>query len=251
MCYSFTNPDSCNDKPIFRFITFNYNLIFFQEKEYVHVTAETCSTNEVFYKCSCKTFSTLMPLQDNDSVATCCHCRLMQDVIPLIGSDVRLCDNQFLDLRKINEGLKSASANVILLNSKSGVERYSVINRCSAEFVTVFEVAKTSRKIVKCHSSLCKIYEGSTRVISNLGKGVLCPHLKEFANYYRLVQGIPDPDDDSSSGDELDVDSQNNEDILLPQEKVALNCNKKGFCLFHVNIKFERSSPRNTYTLYI
>ena len=121
------------------------------------------------------------------------------------------------------------------------MERYSVTSSSTAEFVIVFEVAKSYRKIVKCHSSICKISEGSTRVINNLGKGVLCPHLTEFSSYYRLIQNIPNPEDSDPSGDEDDYvhlatnDNDELNDITLPQEKVSsisMELLKQHCCLF-------------------
>ena len=66
--------------------------------------------------------------------------------------------------------------------------------------------------------------EGSTRVISNLKKGALCPHLKEFKIYFWLIEGIPNLGDSSSSDEELNVPDTDDE-IYLPREKVTFTSN--------------------------
>ena len=167
-------------------------------------------------------FSTSVTLQGFENGASCCHYRLMGEIVPLLDVEDRQCHNQVLDFRKVDEGLKSVAATVILLSSKNDVERYSVTSSCTVEFVTVFEIAKNSRKIVKCHSSICKTNEGSTHAINNLGKGVLCSHLKEFSKYYRLIQDIPESEDSSSDDEDRNayVVDNDGDDTLLPQEKV-------------------------------
>ena len=57
----------------------------------------------------------------------------------------------------------------------------------SAEFVTICNVAKTAKNIIKYHSSVCNMLEGSSRSIKYLCKvNQLWPHLEEFKVFYNL-----------------------------------------------------------------
>ncbi|XP_047139988.1 uncharacterized protein LOC124815374 [Hydra vulgaris] len=160
----------------------------FQDKEFVHVKAETmCSTT--IYNCSCKTFSSCVFFQSENltNVNNCCHCRLLNQLMQMLDNPDFIPENSLLNKKKLMDSLIYLKSNVFKLTSKSGVERYSVVaDSCS--FVTVFEISKSSRKVIKCHDSLCQISEGSTRQINNLHNGCLCPHLKVFREYFYLVE---------------------------------------------------------------
>ena len=60
---------------------------------------------------------------------------------------------------------------VIKLQSNNNVERFSVISNGSAEFVTIFNIKKTTRRIAKCHSSVCAVNEVNSRNVSTLATG--------------------------------------------------------------------------------
>ena len=112
------------------------------------------------------------------------------------------------------------TAPVIQLSSKPGVDRFSTTANGSAEFVTLFNVLKTKRTIVSCHSSICRIAEGSTRSIKTLGKSeVLCDHLSVFREFYHRQVREHLSDEDEYEYDEDDI---HNTEIpaTLPKEKV-------------------------------
>nr|XP_047127569.1 uncharacterized protein LOC105848429 [Hydra vulgaris] len=102
------------------------------------------------------------------------------------------------------------------LASKSGVERYSVVSD-SCAFVTVFQLCRSLRKVVKCHDSLCRISEGYTRQVNNLDKGILCPHLKVFREHFYLIQNTNEWI--SNDQDEFTLVDESEDKMQLPKEK--------------------------------
>ena len=151
------------------------------------------------------------------NVNNCCHCRLLHQLLQMLENPDFSPENNFINRKKLIESLLCLTSNVFKLASKSGIERYSVVSD-SRTFITVFELSKSSRKVVKCHDSLCQISEGSTRQINNLGKGFLCSHLKVFREHFNLTQNTTDwisiDQDEFTSVDELEDKAQ------LPKEKV-------------------------------
>ncbi|XP_065653453.1 uncharacterized protein LOC136080565 isoform X2 [Hydra vulgaris] len=188
----------------------------FQDKEFVHVKAETINSSNI-YNCSCKTFSTIIYFQSDDvtNVNNCCHCRLLHQLLQMLDNPDFMPENNLINKKKLIESL-CLTSNVFKLASKSGIERYSVVSD-SCTFITVFELSKLLRKVVKCHDSLCQVSEGSTRQVNNLDKGFLCSHLKVFREHFYLVQNTTDwisnYQDEFTSVDELEDKAQ------LPKEK--------------------------------
>ena len=73
--------------------------------------------------------------------------------------------NSFISIAKLRETRLSSNEKVLKLPSKNGADRFSVVADGSAEFVTIFNVAKTAKNIIKCHSSVWKMLGGSSRNI--------------------------------------------------------------------------------------
>ena len=101
------------------------------------------------------------------------------------------------------------------------MDRFLVVADGSAEFVTISNVAKTTKNIIKCHLSVCKMLKGSSRNIKYLCKGNQpCPHLEEFKVFYNLYlrQTIHKEDD---SDDEAEYEDSDELEEGLPEEKVC------------------------------
>nr|XP_047132703.1 uncharacterized protein LOC124811356 [Hydra vulgaris] len=197
---------------------YNYESGNFQDKEFVHVKAETiCSLT--IYNCSCKTFSSCFFFQSKytTNVNNCCHCRLLNQLMQMLNDPEFIPENSLLSKKKLINSLIYLTSNVLKLTFKSGVERYSVVAD-SCAFVTIFEILKSSRKVIKCHDSECQVSEGSIRQINNLQNGCLCPHLKVFREYFYLLQNTGESI--SNEKDEvISNDSELEDNIHLPREK--------------------------------
>ena len=117
-------------------------------------------------------------------------------------------ENSFISDTKLQEARLSSSEKVLKLPSKNGVDRFSVVADGSAEFVTIFNVPKTAKNITKCHLSVCKMLESSTRNIKYLCKGNrLCPHLEEFKMH-----------EEDDSDDEVKYEDSDDLEEGLPEE---------------------------------
>ena len=154
---------------------------------------------------------------DVASTTSCCHNRLIKEI--LNGNESN--ENSFISVAKLQEARLSSNEKVLKLPSKNGVDRFSVVGDGSAEFVTIFNVAKTAKNITKCHSSVCKMLKGSSRNIKYLCEGNrLCPHLEEFKVFYNLYlrQTMHEEDD---SDDEVEYEDSDDLEEGLPEEKVC------------------------------
>ena len=130
-------------------------------------------------------------------------------------------ENSFISITKVQEARLSSNEKILKLSSKNGVDRFSVIADGSAEFVTIFNVAKTAKNIMKCHSSACKVLKGSSRNIKYLCKGNrICPHLEEFKIFYNLYlrKAMHEQDDSDNEVEYEDIDDL---EEGLPEEKVC------------------------------
>ena len=170
--------------------------------------------------CSCQSFSIDLS-KEGITNSMCCHTRLTEGILDLLKSQG---DTLPLSRHKkvILSAMKLHNQPVIQLSSKSGVDRFSIVADGSSEFVTLFNVSKTNRNIVSCHSSVCRIAEGSTRQVKTLGKSeVLCAHLVVFREFYHqhIQQNLSDEEDGL-----YDEEDDNNTEIpaTLPEEKVTV-----------------------------
>ena len=150
---------------------------------------------------------------DTVSKTSCCHSRLTKAI--LNGNESN--ENWFISITKLQKARLLSSEKVLKLPSKNGMDRFSVVTDGSAEFVTIFNVPETAKNIIKCHSSVCNMLEGSTRNIKYLCKGNrLCPHLQECKVFYNLYlrQAIHEEDD---SDDEVNYEVS--DDLEVYQER--------------------------------
>ena len=89
-----------------------------------------------------------------------------------------------LPLSEFSTYLHYAEQKVLKLQSKSGVEKYSVAINSDAEFVTVYNIKNSNRKVISCHSSLCQYQQGKSRSAKNIENATdLCAHLEIFKTY--------------------------------------------------------------------
>ena len=73
------------------------------------------------------------------------------------------------------------------LDSKNSSNRFPVKLKDSVEFVTLIHISQTSRTIVKCHSSECKINERSCRNVNTLDKSNnMCSYLVKLLSQVLL-----------------------------------------------------------------
>ena len=79
---------------------------------------------------------------------------------------------------------KSSNEKVLKLPSENEVDRFSIVADGSAESVTIFNVPKTAKNIIKCHSSVCKMLKSSTRNIKYLCKEINFAHIYKNSRYF-------------------------------------------------------------------
>lgn len=167
------------------------------------------------FTCECGTFSTSLTNEFK-----CCHTRLLKNLLEYTDFDYEISENvaqlKFINVDKIISGLKSASAPVILLPSKAGVDRYSVVSNNTCEFVTIFSTVY-GKKIIRCNSGLCRSQQANTRSVQMIDSG--CHHIHSLKPYIALVENISDP---------LSSDDENVEDIfedydVLPEQVCIKN----------------------------
>ena len=100
-----------------------------------------------------------------------------------------------------------ATREVLILPPKSGVDRFSIILEESAEVVTLFHISRTSRTIVKCHCSGCKISEDSCRSVNTLHNAEsLCLDLIKFQAFYMSQVLLNTPGKDHMDQENLDFE---------------------------------------------
>lgn len=101
---------------------------------------------------------------------------------------------------------------ILMLEANSGVKKLSVSYQDSAEIISIFNVEKTLRQVVQCHSSTCNMRKGSKRNIVELNdKNELCDHLTLFRQFFienRQLFPVDDADEKCCS--------------FLPHQKVLL-----------------------------
>ena len=81
--------------------------------------------------------------------------------------------------------MESVEKDVIEVNAKAGARRFSVKVDEGCEFVTMTSVEKTSRNIVQCQSSICKMQNrGTKREVIRLDDKGLCQHLQKLHVFF-------------------------------------------------------------------
>ena len=104
------------------------------------------------------------------------------------------------------------------------MDKYSITAEGSVEFVTLFNVSRTNRQMVRCHSGLCNIHQGSKRRFENLFNAEnLCSHLIEFRNFWTDSFGAMNPD---RAGEIVAEENDVVDDSYLPNEKVTYKNDK-------------------------
>ena len=150
----------------------------------------------------------------------CCHVRLLKILLPFTqypyGTEPS--NSPLINLEKVSVGISCRSATVLSLPSKDGVERFSVVAQDSIETVTIFSVLKSAKRIVKCHSSTCKMQQLGTRSVQSLNLKPVCPHLMVLKPYISLVQNITSVDESDDEIDEFCGDNLEEEILTLPDE---------------------------------
>ena len=114
----------------------------------------------------------------------CCHTRSFKDAIPTIEPTIEPVAelSAFISGNKIMEDISFSESNVVLLKSNKNVERYPVYaDDGDVQFATVLTVSKAKRKVVQCHSSICKLRKGHSRSLSTLQSSeTICKHFIAF-----------------------------------------------------------------------
>ena len=106
--------------------------------------------------------------------------------------------------------------------SKAGDNRFSMQVQNSADIVSLFNISRASRTIVKCHSTDCKINDGNCRNVNILEKAKnLCPHLEKLRKFYLLHVLLNDQDSADIDPDSIKIEKYDDETaVFLPDEKV-------------------------------
>ena len=64
------------------------------------------------------------------------------------------------------------------------MEEYSVGTNSDAEFVTIYGIINSNRKVSSCHWSLCQYHQGKSRSVKNVeNTSDLYPYLEIFKTY--------------------------------------------------------------------
>ena len=109
---------------------------------------------------------------------------------------------------------------VLTLPSKTNVEQFSIDTPESPSLVTIYHVSKSGKKVVRCHKGSCNVHKGNKRPLRNLGNSNnICGHLKVLRNHFWVFT------DGDCNDEDGDVDSDNEVDVVLPQEKVGIMFN--------------------------
>ena len=92
------------------------------------------------------------------------------------------------------------------------------------EFVTLFHISRTSRTIVKCHSSECKINEGNCRSVNTLHNAEsLCPHLIKFRAFYMSQVLLNTPGNDHMDQKKLEFEEYDEcVPVYMPDEEAFI-----------------------------
>ena len=172
------------------------------------------SGSDTLVECSCATFATGVFGQGQSS---CYHSRLLKEIVKGFES-TRM--PSYINKFKIGKCQELAIREVLVLPSKSGVDRFSI--KQPAEFVTLFHISRTSRTIDKCHSSECKISEGSCRSVNTLHNAEsLCPHLIKFRAFYMSQVLLNTPGSDHMDQENLEFEEYDEcVPVHMPDEKV-------------------------------
>ena len=72
---------------------------------------------------------------------------------------------------------------VIAVNAKSGIRKFSIQGKDLIEFVTLYMVEKTTRQIVHCHSSFCNMNKCAKQEVIKLDSSSICTHFVKFREY--------------------------------------------------------------------
>ena len=89
-------------------------------------------------------------------------------------------------------------------------------------FVTLFNIAKTSRTVAKCHSAFCNTSDEKCRNINTIHTSkTLCAHLKVFRRFYmsHVFAGSETNVDDLEDVELEEIDKET--PLLLPDEQVS------------------------------
>ena len=206
--------------------------MFLYQHDFVYIYGKI-SNERLIVDCNCSTFSSLnqlfhsYTLNPQYTIGSCCRTRFLKDAIPIIEPTIEPVAElpAFINVNKIKEGISSSQSNVVLLKSKKSAERYSVCaDDGDVQFVTIFTVSKGKRKVVQCHSSICKLREGDTRSLLTLQlSGTIYKHLIAFREFYltNIPHGLQENVGDSYE-DETVYESIA-ENHCLPDDKVEVS----------------------------
>ena len=131
-----------------------------QGADYVHVSVKVLNGDH--FECTCQTYTIIeatlktksnVNLDSGWSGISCCYIRFISQMLPLSESSIYL---------------NYAEQNVLKLQPKSGVEKYSVATNSDAEFVTIYNIKNSSKKVISCHSSLCQYQQQKSRLMKNV-----------------------------------------------------------------------------------
>ena len=132
--------------------------------------------NEDHFECRCQTYTIIevtlktksnVDLGSGWSGASCCHIRFI---------------NEMLLLCEFTISLHYAELKVLKLQSKCGIKLFCC--DYDAEFVTIYNIEYSNRKIISCDSSPCQYQQRKSGTMKNVENATdLCPHLEIFKTF--------------------------------------------------------------------
>uniref|UniRef100_A0A7M5UHH5 HMG domain-containing protein n=2 Tax=Clytia hemisphaerica TaxID=252671 RepID=A0A7M5UHH5_9CNID len=179
----------------------------FLPKEFVHVTFTNFDDGSLHMSCTCQTstLTTGFSVGKKSTSKVCLHKRLIKSI--------NNSDDKIIDDAIVAEGKTRVEDKVVMLRSKSGIEKYSVVGSDgSVSFVHV--TANLGRLMVSCQSGSCNFGQGGkSRKLSSLSSPECgCVHLKEFRRFREIP--ADEPDDELKDFTEFVIPTEKLEEVF-------------------------------------
>ena len=218
--------------------------IEFQPFDYVLVTALP-STGEPIISCTCTTFTLIAgnlvnqvsspaDLQHGWDGISCCHCRLMADILSIYPmkytSTRKVVAPTYLNSDWVSDGrLKEDDKNLKLI-SKGSVSKFCVVaSDLSVVFITDFCKKSGDKRVVTCHNSRCMMGRSKGRELKSLlNSSDICTHLQQYRDMLLDAESIEIGEDAFESEvpieDEREDDNDDNEDNENNDDEIDDQC---------------------------
>ena len=188
----------------------------FLKNNFIHVSRwKSSDETEAVYFCTCKMYSTVVRMEQENAANKCCHARFFAEVIePLhcrLFAEGGLVSGKHLEL-KIKKSLESLNTPVVRLGSDKDYHRFSVLSEDvkSASLVTL------QGQRISCKNGQCRALKGNTRKIISVGDPTNCQHIKAMdanrESWSGLCPSVGFEDDSDEDHQDVDNNTQSNEE---------------------------------------